>query len=306
MSGRARPERLRDGSKVALVAPAGPVDKASLDRGVAILRGWGLQVEIGDHVLDRHPRLGYLAGRDEDRAADLQRAWCDPTIDAVLCARGGYGAMRIVDALDWTAMAEARPKVFTGSSDITALHVAIGDRLQVATLFAPMIATESFDRTAQEQLRATLFDPESMLTLRSPAATTVTPGISSGILAGGNLSLLTAGLAASRAPPPPDNALVLLEDVDEPAYRIDRMITQLRRADWFAGVTGIVLGSWTRCGGSQEVYATVTDLLGDLDVPVVWDVGFGHCAGQLTIPLGVPATLDADRCTIALRQPALS
>lgn len=291
---------------MALVTPAGPVDAEQLDRGIDVLRGWGLHVEPGEHLYDRHPHLGYLAGHDEHRAADLQRAWCDPAVDAVFCVRGGYGAMRMVDHLDWDAMDDARPKVMAGSSDITALHAAIGHRLRVATLFAPMVGTKAFDREAQEHFRSTLFEPDSTLTLASPEATTVVPGVAGGVVAGGNLSLLSAGLAARQAAPPPDGAIVLLEDVDEPTYRIDRMITQLVRSGWFDGVAGIALGTWTDCQPSADVYATVTDLLAGLGVPTVWNLRFGHCSGQLTIPLGIPATLDADRGTLTLAEPALT
>jgi len=303
MTGRTRPTRLRPGSTVAVVAPAGPVDPAKLDRGVEVLRGWGLRVTVGEHVLDRHPDLPYLAGTDAHRAADLQRAWCDPDVDAVVCARGGYGATRMVDLLDWDAMAAAGPKVFTGASDITALHTAIGTQLDLVTLFSTIIADVSFDAAAQEHLRATLFEPHTMLTLTGPAVATMNHGTATGLVTGGNLSLLTAGIGCT--PPPPDDAIVLLEEVNEEPYRLDRMITQLLCAGWFTGVAGIALGSWTGCGEPSEVYAVLADLLGGLGLPTVWELGFGHCPGQLTIPLGVEATLDAEAGTLTLTEPAL-
>lgn len=297
--GAARPVRLRAGSRVAVVAPAGPVPPDLLTRGVAVLESWGLRVEVGKHVLDRHPTLPYLAGRDADRAADLERAWCDPGIDAVICARGGYGCLRMVDLLDWPAMAAAGPCVFVGSSDITALHQAIGARLGVVTLFGPVIAEPLFDLAAQESLRRMLFEPDAELVLTGPATTTLVPGVARGVLTGGNLSLIAAGLSAVDTPPP-EGAIVLLEDVDESPYRLDRMLTQLLRAGWFTGVTGIALGSWTRCGEPSEVYGVLSDLVGSLGIPAVWELGFGHCPGQLSIPLGLPATLNADEGTLTL------
>ncbi len=304
---RTRPRRLRPGSTVRLVAPAGPVDETLLRRGIALLESWGLVVQVADHVLDRHPTLPYLAGLDVHRAADLQAAWCDPAVDAVMCARGGYGSLRIVDLLDWDAMAEAGPVLFTGSSDITALHEAIGARLDLVTLFAPVIASEvSFDVGAQKHFRATLFDPESVLTLGGPAAGSVNDGIGEGMIVGGNLSLLASGVGADDAFVPPDGALVLLEDVNEEPYQVDRMLTQLLRSGWFTGVTGIALGSWTGCGTLQEVHDIVADLLVGLGVPIVWEFGFGHCPDQLTIPLGAHAVLDGDLCTLTLAEPALS
>jgi muramoyltetrapeptide carboxypeptidase len=258
-------------------------------------------------VLDRHPTVPYLAGLDVHRAADLQKAWCDPTVDAVVCARGGYGTMRIIDRLDWSAMAEAGPKLFTGSSDITPLHEAIGSRLNLVTLFAPLIASEvSFDAGAQKHFRQTLFEPESVRTLTGPAATALGDGMATGMIVGGNLSLLASGIGASDAFTPPDGSLVLLEDVNEEPYQVDRMLTQMLRSGWFTGATGIALGSWTGCGPLDEVRAVVEDLLVGLGMPVVWELGFGHCPDQLTIPLGVEATLDADQATLTLAQPALS
>jgi muramoyltetrapeptide carboxypeptidase len=304
---RVRPARLRPGDTVALVAPSGPVDEAMLRRGIAILESWGLAVLVGEHVLDRHPTLPYLAGLDVHRAADLQRAWCDPTVDAVVCARGGYGSMRMVDLLDWQAMAEAGPKLFTGASDITALHEAIGSRLNLVTLLAPLVASNvSFDAGAQKHFRQTLFEPESVLTLTGPSATSLGDGVASGMIVGGNLSLLASTVGAPGAFVPPDESVVLLEEVSEEPYRVDRMLTQLLRSGWFTGVSGVALGSWTGCGTLEEVQDVVTDLLVGLGIPVVWELGFGHCSDQLTIPLGAEATLDADQGTLTLAEPALS
>jgi muramoyltetrapeptide carboxypeptidase len=303
---RTRPARLRPGSTVAIVAPSGPPPPELVDSSVAVLADWGLTVRVGEHVLDRHPDLPYLAGTDAHRAADLERAWCDPGVDAVMCARGGYGTMRMADLLDWTAMARARPDgppVFTGSSDITALHTAIGERLGAVTLFSPITAGESFDQTAQKYLRATLFEPESMLSITGPAVATMNHGSATGMLVGGNLSLLSS--CAGVAEPAPDGSIVLLEDVNEEPYQIDRMLTQLLRSGWFTGVAGIALGSWTGCGEPSDVYAVVADLLGGLGIPTVWELGFGHVPAQLTIPLGAEATLDADAGTLTLAEPAL-
>jgi muramoyltetrapeptide carboxypeptidase len=301
---RVRPARLRPGSRVAVVAPSGPVSPELLERGVTVLRDWGLEVCVGDHVLDRHRDLPYLAGSDADRAADFQRVWCDPDIDAVMCARGGYGTMRMVDLLDWPAMAAARPKVFTGSSDITTLHTAIGEQLGLVTVFSPIIAGESFDEPARQYLRATLFEPETMTSLTGPSVATMSHGSATGIVVGGNLSLLASCVGDGGKPP--EDAILLLEDVNEEPYQVDRMVTQLLRAEWFTGVAGIALGSWTGCGEPSEVYAVLMDLLGGLGIPMVWELGFGHVPAQLTIPLGVAATLDADAGRLTLTEPALA
>ncbi|MBQ0825608.1 S66 peptidase family protein [Streptomyces tagetis] len=300
-----RPARLAPGARVAVVAPSGPVPGERLRAGVEVLRGWGLDPVVAPHVLDRHPRFGYLAGTDADRAADLQSAWCDPAVDAVLCARGGYGAQRMADLLDWEAMRAAGPKVFVGFSDITALHEAFASRLGLVTLHGPMAAGVDFLGTerAREHLRATLFDPESVRALAWPGRALV-PGRARGVTLGGCLTLLSSELGSPLARPSARGGLLCLEDVDEETYRLDRCLTQLLRAGWLDGVRGVLLGSWEGCAeaGLREMLA---DRLGGLGVPVAEEVGFGHGTGALTVPFGTAAELDADAGTLTLDAPAL-
>lgn len=300
-----RPPRLRPGDRVALVAPSGPAPREPLDAGCAVLRSWGLELVPAAHLGDTHNELGYLAGTDADRAADLQQAWLDPSIAAVFCVRGGYGAQRMTDLLDWEAMRDAAPKVFAGYSDISALHEAFATQLGVVTLHAPMPATSSFaDKRATEMLRATLFEPDSVLTLTSPVAETMVPGVAHGVTVGGCLSLLAAEVGSRTARPGARGGIVVLEDLEEERYRLDRMFTQLLRSGWFDGVAGIALGSWVDC--EDGVRELALDRLGHLGIPMVWELGFGHCREPLTVPLGVPATLDADAATLVLDGPALA
>ncbi|MET7378643.1 LD-carboxypeptidase [Streptomyces sp. NPDC005526] len=301
-----RPSRLAPGARVAVVAPSGPVPEERLQAGLDVLRGWDLDPVVAPHVLDRDGTFAYLAGTDADRAADLQSAWCDPSVDAVLCARGGYGAQRTVDLLDWEAMRAAGPKVFVGFSDITALHEAFATRLGLVTLHGPMAAGIDFIKNAraQEHLRATLFAPESVRTLLSDGAALV-PGRARGVTLGGCLSLLAAELGTPHARPSADGGLLCLEDVGEETYRLDRYLTQLLRAGWLDGVRGVLLGSWTGCEDAGRVRALLADRLGGLGVPVAEEFGFGHCDGAWTVPFGVAAELDADRGTLTLDEPAL-
>jgi muramoyltetrapeptide carboxypeptidase len=282
------------------------VPEERLEAGLDILRGWDLDPVVGPHVLDRHPEFAYLAGTDADRAADFQAAWCDPTIDAVLCARGGYGAQRMVDLLDWDALRAAGPKVFLGYSDITALHEAFATRMGLVTLHGPMIAAVDFlkNARAQEHLRATLFEPESVRTITS-AGPALVPGRARGVLLGGCLSLLAADLGTPWARPSARGGLLCLEDVGEETYRLDRYLTQLLRAGWFDGVAGVVLGSWAECAPYEEVRALVLDRLGGLGVPIAEEFGFGHGEGALTIPFGVRGELDAEEASLTLEEPAL-
>ncbi|GAB3432537.1 S66 peptidase family protein [Flindersiella endophytica] len=310
-----RPQRLRAGDQVAVVCPAGPPKQEVLTAGLEILRSWGLAVRLGEHVSAKHPRLNYLAATDAQRTADLQAAWCDPDVRAVFCARGGYGSMRLLDRLDWDAIAAAGPKLLVGSSDITGLHQVLGSMVGVATVFGPMVGTKSFseDPVAQEHLRALLFEPESeaATVLAGPAAEPMFPGEARGQLVGGNLSLVVSGRGVPDVPPPPPGAIGLLEDVNEEPYRIDHFLTHLRRAGWFDKLGGLALGSWNDCGDDPAALrAVVEDRVGDLGIPVIWELGFGHCRGQLSMPLGVEAELVSDPATgtanVTLTRPALT
>ena len=299
-----RPRRLAPGDRVAVVATSGTLVPERLDRGVATLRSWGLDVVVGRHALERRR---HLAGTDEQRAADLQQAWCDPATRAVVCARGGSGAARIVDLLDWDAMRAAGPRVLVGFSDVTVLHQAVANRLGLVTLAGPMAATEAFagaapDDQSVQHLRSTLFDPGSVRVLAGGGLQREVGGRARGVLVGGTLALLanTVGTPEHR---PARGGLAVLEDVAEPAYRIDSMLTQLLRTGWFDGVAGIVLGSWRDCG--PAAHETLVERLAPLGVPLVSGLPFGHAVPQLTVPLGVEADLDADAGSLTLVQPAL-
>ncbi|MDX3096505.1 LD-carboxypeptidase [Streptomyces sp. ME19-03-3] len=301
-----RPRRLVPGDRVAVVAPSGPVPRERLDAGLDILRGWDLDPVVAPHVLDRHPTFPYLAGPDAARAHDFQEAWCDPSVAAVFCARGGYGAQRMSDLLDWEALRAAGPKILLGFSDITALHEAFAVRLGLATLHGTMIAAQGFlkDDATRAQLRDILFEPERAMVLGAPTARPLVPGTARGVTVGGCLALLAAGLGTPDARSGARGGILLLEDIGEEPYRIDRMLTQLLRAGWLDGVAGIALGSWRDCGPYAEVRAVLLDRLGGLGVPVVEELGFGHCETSLTVPLGVPAVLDAGAGTLTLEAAA--
>lgn len=302
-----RPPRLRPGDRVEIVAPSGVVPREELATGIGQLSDWGLRVTVGEHVLDRHPRFDYLAGLDRDRASDLRRAWCDPDVAAIICARGGYGALRMLDHLDWGAMARAEPTILAGSSDITAVHQVLGARLDVPTFFTPMVSNDAFvkDADARERMRSMLFEPESTRALSGPATRAIVSGRAVGTTVGGNLSLIVSGRGVPDVGAPPPGSIALLEDVGEEPYRIDHFVTHLLRAGWFDTVVGIALGSWSECGDPATVEAVLTDRLAGLGVPLVWELGFGHCDDQLSVPLGVEAELDADAGTLTLAEPPL-
>ncbi len=303
-----RPRRLRPGDRVVVVAPSGPVTPERLDAGIDVLRGWDLDPVLAPHVRDRDDRFGYLAGDDAARARDLQDAWCDPEVAAVLCARGGYGAQRMVDLLDWEAMAAAGAKALVGFSDVTVLQEAFARRLGLATYYGPVAAGVAFtkDGPTQDHLRRTLFEPETVTTLTSATARAMVPGTASGVTFGGCASMLAAEVGTPHARKGAAGGILVLEDVGEPPYRLDRILTQLSRSGLLDGVAGIVLGSWRDCGPYEQVREVLADRLGGLGIPVVEELGFGHGDTSLTVPLGLPAVLDADAATLTLRIPALS
>ena len=304
-----RPPRLREGDRVRLVAPCSPIPPARLDAAFEILTEWGLRVELAPHVRKRHPRLPYLAGEDSTRAMDLQEAWCDPEVNAIFCVRGGDGAHRAVDLLDFDLMRAAPAKALVGFSDITALHEAFAVELGVATVHGPVVGSKYFvgDPKAQHELRTTLFSPERRMVLTSPGAHALVPGRAEGVTFGGNLSLLNDGLATPHSRLSATGGILVLEDINEDVARLDRMLTHLIRTGWLAGVTGVVLGTWTNCPPDLGVVADLMrDRLERLGVPVLWGLEFGHCAAQLTIPLGVPAVLDTEAASLRLTVPGLT
>lgn len=304
-----KPRRLVAGDRVALAATSAPLDAERLERGLGVLKGWGLRLAEHPHALDVHPQLGYLAGRDEDRARQVQEAWCDPDCAAVFALRGGYGMQRIVDLLDWDAMRAAGPKLFVGYSDLTVLHEALAQRLGLASVYGPMTATESFltDETTRESLRRTLFEPETVRVVEAGEhAQALAPGRVRGVTLGGNLSLLATERGTRHARPSAAGGILLLEDIGQEPYSVDRLLTQLLRAGWFEGVAGIALGSWTDCGPRDELHAVLRDRLTPLGVPVVAGFDFGHDPTTLTLPLGVPAVLDASSCTLTYDEPGLA
>ena len=305
-----KPRALTPGDVVRVVAPAGHVDPTRLRSGAQILESWGLEVEIGEHVLHQHN--GFLSGSDAGRMSDFARAWCDPRVSAVLVARGGYGSQRIIDQMDWTALRDARPgaaaPVFVGCSDITAIHEAINQQLGVLTLHGPMVASSRFlaDVVSQEQLRAVLFGREDELgPIGGRRARALTPGRSTGTIAGGNLSVLATGVGTSRQRARFEGCLLVLEEVAEEPYRIDRMLTQLLRSGSLDGVAGVAAGCWNGCGPPETIDDILLERLEPLGVPMVTGLDIGHDIRNLTVPLGTLGVLDADKTLLWWQAPVL-
>jgi muramoyltetrapeptide carboxypeptidase len=297
-----RPPALRPGDTVLLVSPSGPTRPERVARGVELLTGWGLRPVPAPNA---YARRGYLAGDDALRAADLNAAFADPAVRGVLCTRGGYGAQRVVDALDMSTV-RRDPKVVAGFSDITALQLALWRGARLATVHGPGAAwlDERTPAASAESLRAALMSTDPVVVHRLPTEETapvLVPGMATGPLIGGNLCLLVSSLGT---PDSPDltGAILLIEDVGEPPYKVDRMLTHLRRAGALAGVAGVAVGQFTDCadGWAVGVAEVLAERLGDLGVPVLGGLPIGHGVGQLTVPIGVPATLDTAAGTLTV------
>lgn len=287
------PPPLRAGSLVAVAAPASPFDREELFRGLAWLRT-RYRLRLKSSILTR---TGYTAGSDERRAAELSAAMLDPEVSAVICARGGYGAMRILDALPWEAFA-ASPKWLVGFSDVTALHVTANTR-GLCTLHAPNVTGLGRDITAQE--RYCLLAGLESLPARSWTGLEVVhagPEVR-GPLVGGNLALLVAMAAANRLRLP-RGAILAFEDVTERPYRLDRMLTSLKLGGHLDQLGAVVLGSFTQCEpGPDQVTSSevMRDLTASLGIPVVAGAPFGHGAPNTPFVLGAPAVLRGSALT---------
>jgi muramoyltetrapeptide carboxypeptidase len=297
-----RPAALRPGDAVMLVSPSGPTRPERVARGIELLTGWGLRPVLAPNA---YARRGYLAGDDALRAADVNAAFADPAIRGVLCTRGGYGAQRMVDAIDMAAV-RRDPKVVAGFSDITALQFALWRGARLATVHGPGAAwlDERTPEASAGSLRAALMSPEPVTVSRVPTedtAAVLVPGVAEGPLLGGNLCLVVSSIGT---PDMPDltGAILLIEEVEEPPYKVDRMVTQLRRAGLLDRIAGVALGQFTRCADDWPVTVVdvLTELLGDLGVPVLGGLPVGHGVGQLTVPVGVPARLDATAGTLTV------
>jgi muramoyltetrapeptide carboxypeptidase len=293
--GRAWPRALVRGDLVAVVAPSGPVAPDRLARGVALLESWGLRVRLQPRVLGTYEPLTYLAADDHGRADDLTAAWTDPTVAAVWAARGGYGAQRMVDLVDWSAVRAAGRKTFVGFSDITALHCRLGRDLEQVTVHGPVLgsAGQLDDTESVAALRTLIMERPGPGTVLVEGRSAV-PGVGHGRLVGGNLSLIAADVGVE--PPPEVSAIAVFEDIGEDGYRIDRMLTQLLRSRWFDQVTGVVVGEFSPVAGAAPTSsglaaAVITDRLERLSIPVLTDVAVGHGPRNLALPLGAAVTL---------------
>ncbi|MCB1053290.1 MAG: LD-carboxypeptidase [Acidobacteria bacterium] len=307
------PKPLAAGQTVALIAPASNASENEDIRYAAdILHSFGFQVRMGKNLFER---WGYLAGTDAQRAADVNAAFADPEVDAIIALRGGYGTMRILPHIDYKLI-KSNPKVLLGYSDLTALLNAIHRKTGLVTFHGPIAKQEYSDYTLAE-FKKVMFNPEVPTPLGSPPAFTpreghaernnrllrIHSGKARGRLVGGNLSLL-ARTAGTPYEAHYKNKILFMEEIGEEPYRIDSMLSQLWLAGRFQECAGIVFGKCSDCDAegpnSLTLETLLRDRLGYLGIPVLSGLMFGHISDQTTLPIGCEAELDVEAGTLTL------
>lgn len=301
----AKPERLRRGDRVRLIAPASPFDPALLRAGRRVLEDLGLIAVVSR---DEFARQGFLAGSDHRRAENLKRALQEEETKAVWCIRGGYGTARVLSLLD-LAHLRRHPKLLVGFSDVTALLVQLARPGGFVTISGPVITQlPRLPATDLRWLKALLFRTRAPQRLPLGRTRTLVPGKAEGILVAGNLSIL-ASLAGTPFAPDLHDAVLCLEDVNEEAYRLDRLFWQILSAGMLRRVRGIVVGELTGCKpvgtGRHSARRVLEEAVTGLGLPALSGAAFGHGRHNVALPLGVRARLDAGAGTLTLLEPAV-
>jgi len=302
-----KPFRLKKGDRVGLVALAGPLRHAAdLDNAKRLAAVLGVRLVLGDHL---HDHDGYLAGSDPARAYDFNRFVRDPAIRAIFSLRGGYGTMRILDLIDYAGLA-ADPKIVLGFSDLTALLNAITTRTGLVTFHGP-VAGHAIPDHAVAGIRNAMMATEPLGVLRVPAIGSLSGGAARGPLVGGNLTLVAALAGTPYAVPCAGNIL-LLEDVKEAPYRVDRMLTQLMLSGDLESLAGVALGSFRDCVPREDddqpswtIDETLRDRLLTLDKPMITRLPVGHIEDQWTLPLGMSVAFDGAAGTLTVDESAV-
>ncbi len=286
-----RPLKLQAGDTIGIAAPAGPFDHDALARGLAELRTAGFEVRLPPDI---YARNGYLAGTDRQRAAVLQDLFADTEVKGIICARGGYGCLRMLEYLDLEVIRD-NPKIFMGFSDVTVLLWVFYRFAGLATFHGPMAtglaAVPPADRT---HLYRTLTETQVPV-IHCPEAVCLKPGIARAPLAGGNLTTL-CHLLGTPWQPCFAGHILLLEDCNEAPYRLDRMLKQMQLAGCLDDLAGLVLGSFDGCGTPEASRAVLCEYF--TEIPILADFPVGHSRRNLVIPLGIMATLDSAAGTL--------
>ena len=306
-------KKLKIGDTIGLIGPSGAVrEEGAVDQAIAYMQELGFKVKVGESA---HARYGYLSGTDEVRARDVNAMFADPDVDAIVCTRGGYGTMRMLDLLDYDLI-RANPKVFVGFSDITAMHIAFLEKCGLATFHGPMATrwkAEFEDGFTMPAFMNAVMKAQPLGELVNAPdyheRKTMNPGSAEGILVGGNLSLI-AGTIGTPYELDTKGRILFIEEIGERTYCVDRMMTQLRLAGKFEDCAGIVFGDFNDCPVEYPEFGltleeVIRDVAAPCGKPIFTGLQAGHVAPKLTLPLGTRCRMDADKCVLAVLESAV-
>ena len=277
---------IKPGDTLGICAPSGRFDTEKFNQGIEVLKTLGFQVQVPQEIFQGKR---YLAGDDMERAGVINRLFSDPGIKGILCARGGYGALRILNHLDWD-MIRKNPKPFMGYSDITAILTAILAETGMPVLHGPHVVSLA---TADEKTLVSFVDSLSRLkkTIEMPNGKAIREGMSMGILKGGNLATLSH-LLGTRFQPDFAGAVFFFEDIGEPAYKIDRMLTQMKLAGLFDKIHGVITGSFENCDNAAYIEEIVDECFDEYNIPVLSGLDAGHGKTNLSLSFGTMIKMD--------------
>lgn len=291
-----KPRSLPPGGTIGAIAPAGAVQLDKLEEGISWLLKQGYQIKRGKHLTSRY---SYLAGEDHERAADIMAMFLDDQVDAIMCARGGYGCMRLLSLLDYKTIRK-HPKIFVGYSDITALHAALLQRSGMVSFHGPMVASSlagEIDLYSLEVLQQIIVEKQ----LPFFSGEFIHPGEAEGHIIGGNLSIIAA-LIGTPYELSFENVILCIEEVNEAPYRIDRLLTQLLLSGRLKQAAGIVVGDFEDCvseDAESSIVSIITERLSGLNVPILTGIHFGHGEHNVTLPLGIKARISSSNGGLA-------
>jgi muramoyltetrapeptide carboxypeptidase len=293
-----KPQALRQGDLIGVVAAAGPVVPEEIEPGVALLESRGYPVRLSDALYEKK---GYLAGEDGLRLAELERMFLADEVKAVFCARGGYGTLRLLEVLDFEIIRK-HPKIFMGFSDITVLLWAFYHKTGLITFHGPMLKSLGAEQAPNLESFENLMTQQCPLQMELQKGMVIRPGRVSGRLLGGNLSLISHMIGTAFMPSL-KGAVLFLEDTGEASYRIDRYLTHLRLSGLLDDLAGIVLGRFEGCEEEELLPDLFAERLGGLGIPICSGLAVGHGSENMALPLGIQATLDTGSMTLTLDEP---
>lgn len=282
------PQPIHPGDRIAMVAPSSPFDRNRFKRGAEVLRQMGFEPVFTDRVFLKN---GYFAGAADQRVLDIHEFFASPDVKALWAIRGGYGSLRLLPGIDYAAISET-PKIFIGCSDITALLNTICARCNMPVFHGPVAASlaDADEKTLEGLIN--VLSGSQPLQIKADPPLVIREGRAAGPVAGGNLATL-CHLLATPYEPDFTGCILFIEDTGEKPYRIDRMLTQMQLAGCFDYIAGLAAGSFRNCGPEDMLHRIIADLFANSSFPVVTGFPAGHCRPNITLPLGVEATLDS-------------